>query len=341
MAPPADAPSGEGSVPQALQLLQAIPLLQGLAPEQLSPLAEAARVAVFQPGERIACWGEADAGAAGGTGAACLILQGQVEVVRDLGGEDEPGELPWDTGAAGGEPAGTWLGPGDTVGDLALLNDPPPAARGTCYVARTPATCLFLRREDFLGVLLRHWSLAAALLRSLERRLLVAERLLAEHTRDPLTGLAKRAAAAEFYEHELALARRAAYRQGVAALRPLAVLLVDVDGLRHINERYGPAAGDDVLRAVAHTLIGATRTTDLVTRYDGDEFLVLLPEAGREGAAEVAARIEEALGRLPERTPRFTASIGTALVNHAREQSLSRMVTKARESLERAKRRRA
>ena len=78
---------------------------------------------------------------------------------------------------------------------------------------------------------------------------------------------------------------------------PLAILMMDVDGFKLFNETYGHHAGDNVLRQVAQVLMRTCRTADIVGRYGGDEFMVILPETDREGAAFMANRILEELSR--------------------------------------------
>ena len=131
---------------------------------------------------------------------------------------------------------------------------------------------------------------------------------LAAH--DPLTGLANRTLFADRLDRALARARR----EG----RPGALLLLDLDGFKAINDAHGHAAGDHALVAVAERLRGCVREVDTVVRLGGDEFSVVLD--GVDAAAEarrVAKRIRAALAeplRLDGGAPlALSASIGVAV----------------------------
>jgi diguanylate cyclase (GGDEF)-like protein len=75
--------------------------------------------------------------------------------------------------------------------------------------------------------------------------------------------------------------------------RPFAMLMMDVDNFKGINDTYGHPAGDQTLRDMAGLIESYIRQEDMAARYGGDEFAVLLPETGREGAMVVAERIIE------------------------------------------------
>jgi diguanylate cyclase (GGDEF)-like protein len=114
-----------------------------------------------------------------------------------------------------------------------------------------------------------------------------------------------------------------------------AMLSVDIDHFKRINDERGHAAGDAVLVRVAHTLRAAARQVDSVARMGGEEFCVLLPEADRRGAQAVAQRVLEAVRALehPELGPdwRVTVSVGLAVVASPveSEQALLRRLDRA------------
>ena len=112
--------------------------------------------------------------------------------------------------------------------------------------------------------------------------------LAAFATRDPLSGLYNRKGLMTQLDHWMSWAGR--YD------RPLGTLLVDVDDFKAINDTYGQALGDAVLRAIADTLSSTIRGSDLVARYGGDEFAVVAPESDAIELAALAARLVAAVG---------------------------------------------
>ncbi len=124
---------------------------------------------------------------------------------------------------------------------------------------------------------------------------------------DPLTGLLNRAAFSE---------RLDAATASIDAAVPPAVLFVDIDDFKGVNDSLGHAAGDDLLVAVAGRLTGDVRTDDVVARLGGDEFAVLLAEADDERLRDVAGRLLTSLRApmvLGGSTLSVTASVGGAL----------------------------
>ena len=90
------------------------------------------------------------------------------------------------------------------------------------------------------------------------------------------------------------------------------VLMVDVDGLKRINDAGGHGTGDAVLRQVALVLRANVRREDLVSRWGGDEFLILMPEIDRVGAVSLARRISGTLLTEADSLAPISVSIGTA-----------------------------
>ncbi|MDE3105635.1 MAG: diguanylate cyclase [Acidobacteriota bacterium] len=146
---------------------------------------------------------------------------------------------------------------------------------------------------------------------------------------DVLTGLKNRRAFEERLVMEFSMARR--------RRRELAVLLIDVDNFKQINDRFGHAAGDDVLRKLGALLRTTVRLPDLPARYGGEEFVVLLPESGEESALGLARRIMERVAAEQWNNERMTVSIGTAAMNESLVNGLQ-LVALADEALYAAKR---
>jgi diguanylate cyclase (GGDEF)-like protein len=110
-----------------------------------------------------------------------------------------------------------------------------------------------------------------------------------EATHDPLTRLNNRRHLLERIDQEIT-------RAGSAA-ESFSILFLDVDQLKRINDTYGHLAGDALLREVSNSLMDAVRGEDVVSRYGGDEFVVLLPSTAAAAAASVAQRISDGMAR--------------------------------------------
>jgi diguanylate cyclase (GGDEF)-like protein len=130
-----------------------------------------------------------------------------------------------------------------------------------------------------------------------------AEQTLAYHaTHDELTGLYNR-------RHITAEIDRALAEVARGSLDEVTILLCDLDGFKPVNDRYGHPAGDAVLKAVAGRLTAAVRQGDLVGRLGGDEFLIVCRGGPGPAAAELTARIAEAIGA-PFPLPEGVVSVG-------------------------------
>lgn len=79
--------------------------------------------------------------------------------------------------------------------------------------------------------------------------------------------------------------------------RSVSLVMMDIDLFKHVNDTYGHRRGDDVLKGMAQTLISNTRETDIVSRYGGEEFAIILPETDLENAMEVATKLRTAVAK--------------------------------------------
>jgi diguanylate cyclase (GGDEF)-like protein/PAS domain S-box-containing protein len=135
------------------------------------------------------------------------------------------------------------------------------------------------------------------------------ERLRRMASRDHLTGLPNRRALDEFLDQELGLSDMTG--------APLSVVLADLDNFKAINDTWGHAVGDESLMRCAEALTTRCRPTDVVGRFGGDEFLVLLPGTRLEAAEDVAERLRSGIPAMPTcwlfvPRPPITMSLGVA-----------------------------
>ena len=147
---------------------------------------------------------------------------------------------------------------------------------------------------------------------------------------DGLTGLANRRAAAEALRAEAARAKRLE--------TPLSVVLADLDGFKEVNDEHGHAVGDEVLRVFAEVLRETLRESDVAGRWGGEEFLLLLPGADEEGAAQLAERVRVGLAaREIPGVPRLRVTASFGVAEYAGETNTEQLVAMADSALYRAK----
>jgi len=173
-----------------------------------------------------------------------------------------------------------------------------------------------------------------AVLRALERRSLILEnkRLFKENQRlaklDPLTGLLNRFEMCRLLQKEMERASR--YN------RKLAVLMLDLDYFKDVNDRFGHMVGDQVLIHVAKAIRTAIRKVDYAARFGGDEFVVIMPEADSEIAMEAAKRITAVLSRPFQDVGCVQISFGSAVWDQSKN-TIETFLKAADEGLYRAK----
>ncbi len=106
------------------------------------------------------------------------------------------------------------------------------------------------------------------------------------------------------------------FAQSARYKHPLSLIMIDSDNLKPVNDKHGHEAGNQLLRYLSRSIVAELRTTDTAARYGGDEFVVMLPETGPDGALDVAERIRESIASRPLEVEghrlRVTVSIGVA-----------------------------
>jgi two-component system cell cycle response regulator len=149
---------------------------------------------------------------------------------------------------------------------------------------------------------------------------------------DPLTGLHNRRSLYAQLDREFCRAQRYG--------RPFSVIMLDVDHFKAVNDTHGHQQGDRVLRVVADVLRTTIRASDLGGRFGGEEFMVLLPETGRDTVGIIAERLRQAVqqARGGEGLPQVTVSLGAATTELVRATTFEELVHLADDALYRAKR---
>jgi diguanylate cyclase (GGDEF)-like protein len=152
---------------------------------------------------------------------------------------------------------------------------------------------------------------------------------------DSLTGLPNRRALDARLENDVQRAAR--YSQ------KFAVVMLDLDGFKAVNDTYGHSVGDEVLHQFAQFLVNSQRSSDFLARYGGDELVMILPETDLEAAKLVGEHIKERMSgfeiSLPDATTRVLSVTGGIAIYPTHAQSASDLLRAADEALYRAKRR--
>lgn len=235
-----------------------------------------------------------------------MVLDGRLSVHLEGGPQSDPV---------------AFIGAGETVGELSVLDASPASAH---VVAAEPSCVLPVDDKTFWSLVNASHDFSINLLMLLAQRLRANNTTVATNIRlqreykrnamvDALTGLYNRRWLEE------ALPRFV--NRFVRSNQPLALLMIDVDFFKKVNDELGHPAGDATLVAVAHTLKAACRPTDLVARYGGEEFAVILPDTGPRAATGVAERLRQAVSLAAIRDsegkllPCVTVSVGAALLD--------------------------
>jgi len=206
------------------------------------------------------------------------------------------------------------LGPGSCAGEMSLIEDKDPSA----FVVATETSHLMVISHTLLWRMVdRSHTFCKNLLIVLSERVRSDNEYIANSLgvlrqaernaqTDALTGLGNRHWMRTMFEREVTRA--------LHSNRSLCLMMIDVDNFKAFNDQYGHTAGDSVLVAVAEALREYLRPTDLVARFGGDEFSVLLPDLHIKQARQTAERIRQQIAGLspPSLATAVTVSIGLA-----------------------------
>lgn len=208
-----------------------------------------------------------------------IVLSGCLNV--HVGSPDAPKLVTLDVGACAGE--------------MSIIEDRDPSAY---VIAAEPTHLLVIHKDILWGMVNASHEFSKNLLIVLSERVRSDNQFIAESigdwrkselnaTTDALTGLGNRHAMEETFPREL---KRCANNE-----QPVSLIMIDVDRFKTFNDQFGHVAGDRALSAVAHVLKNQFRTKDLLARYGGDEFAVLLPEVAEKEALLIAERVRSAV----------------------------------------------
>ena len=206
------------------------------------------------------------------------------------------------------------LGPGACAGEMSMIEDKDPSA---FVVANEPSHLMVISHTLLWRMVDRSHTFCKNLLIVLSERVRSDNEYIANSLgvlrqaernaqTDALTGLGNRHWMRTMFEREVTRA--------LHANKALCLMMIDVDNFKAFNDQYGHVAGDSVLVAVAEALREFLRPTDLVARFGGDEFAVLLPELQIKQARQTAERIRQQIAALspPSLATAVTVSIGVA-----------------------------
>jgi len=219
--------------------------------------------------------------------------------------------------------------PGACAGELSLIEDRDPSA----YVSAAEDSHLMVISHSLLWQMVdRSHAFSKNLLVVLSERVRSDNEFIATSldvlreakrnaTTDALTGLGNRHWMEEIFERELKRVHHDA--------SPLCLMMIDVDGFKTFNDQFGHIAGDRVLSAVAGALRKHLRPTDLIARYGGDEFAVLLPGSRINRVKQTAERLQDRLDRDSISDLHAPITISVGITEAARNDDLKSLIDRA------------
>jgi diguanylate cyclase (GGDEF)-like protein len=299
-------------------LLEGLELFHGVCPDDVQELLQHCDRRDLAKGELLLSPGEKNE-------YVYIVLSGSLNV--HVGSPDAPILTSMDVGAC--------------VGEMSIIEDRDPSA----YVLGAEDTHLLLIHQSVLWEMVHaSHEFAKNLLIMLSERVRSHNRVIADsygelrkverHARtDALTGLSNRFTMEETFERELDRCEKDG--------EPVSLIMIDIDNFKIFNDQFGHVAGDRALSAVASILRHQFRPRDLLVRFGGDEFAILLPEANEERAMVIAERVRKAVsgetGGSDDSLIQIPVRISMGVAEHQQGKSLSSLLRAADAALYRAK----
>ena len=233
------------------------------------------------------------------------------------------------------------LGAGESVGELTLLDG---KAASAFVIADEPCRLLVLREDIFWSLINASHNFARNLIILLSRRMrgsnaTISDSVTRQHEYrrtsviDELTGLHNRRWMRDILDRQM--------KRSQMNNEPLSLLMLDIDHFKKVNDNFGHLAGDQVIRAVAQKMMINVRPTDLLVRFGGEEFIIVLPMTDLAGARIVAERIcrsvrqAQIVDGVGNRLPPVTISIGIAQMTE--DESQDSLIERADQVMYKAK----
>lgn len=300
-------------------LLEGLELFKGVRPDDVQGLLQNCDRRDLEKGELLLSPGERNEHV-------FVVLSGSLNV--HVGSPDTPVLATMDVGAC--------------VGEMSIIEDRDPSA----YVIGAEPTHLLLIHQSVLWDMVNaSHEFAKNLLVVLSERVRSHNRVIAdsygelrkfeEHARtDALTGLSNRHAMEDEFEREISRCNQDDI--------PVSLIMIDIDNFKVFNDQFGHVAGDRALSAVAGILKHQFRTRDILVRFGGDEFAILLPEVDEAHAMQVAERVRVAVcgetGDGSDSLIRIPVEISMGVAQLGKKDSLQGLLRAADKALYRAKR---